>query len=92
MLVLPKGNDVHMILPSAVTQASMDKLSPAAVSLAPILFQGQQEIAVQVNELVSSSPLIALLLITNSDEWDGNTPLYSLFCQLCQDCTSQVLV
>ena len=73
-LVLPRGNVLHRnehdpgyIWPSAITQTSMAKPSVAAVSPAPVLLCGHQETATQTTKLVSPSPLIALLLISNSD-------------------------
>lgn len=84
MLVLPKGNVLHRnerdpgyIWPSAITQTSTAKLSVAAVSPVPVLLCSRQETATQTTELVSPPPLIALLLISNSDGRDGNTPCYT---------------
>lgn len=99
MPVLPRGNILHRnqhdpgcIWPSAITQTSITKLSVAAVSPGPILLHGQQEMVLQTTDLLCSSSLIVLLLISNSDGWDGNTPFHSFFCELFQDRALQVLV
>lgn len=72
MLVLPKDTVLHRnehgpgcIQPSATTLTRVAKPAVAALNAVPILLCCQQDVATQATKLVSPSPLIALLFISN---------------------------